>query len=93
MDPRAGLDRCGKSRPHQDSIPDRPARSQSLYRLSYPAHIKELVHFLNTGNAIFIYNANNAENSNTVVCFLLGNSLVSEFHMPTFRNTLSVPSS
>ena len=23
-----------KSRPHRDSIPDRPARSQSLYRLS-----------------------------------------------------------
>jgi len=29
----------GKSRPHRDSIPDRPARSQSLYRLRYPAHI------------------------------------------------------
>ena len=29
----------GKSRPHQDSIPDRPARSQSLYQLSYPAHV------------------------------------------------------
>ena len=29
----------GKSRPHRDSIPDRPARSQSLYRLSHPAHI------------------------------------------------------
>ena len=28
----------GKSRPHWDSIPDRPSRSQSLYRLSYPAH-------------------------------------------------------
>jgi len=28
----------GKSRPHRDSIPGRPARSQSLYRLSYPAH-------------------------------------------------------
>ena len=28
----------GKSRPHQDSITDRPARSQSLYRLSYPDH-------------------------------------------------------
>jgi len=28
----------GKSRPQLDSIPDRPARSQSLYRLSYPAH-------------------------------------------------------
>ena len=27
----------GKSRPRLDSIPDRPARSQSLYRLSYPA--------------------------------------------------------
>jgi len=28
----------GKSRPHWDSILDRPARSQSLYRLSYPVH-------------------------------------------------------
>jgi len=28
----------GKSRPHRDSIQDRPARSQSLYRLSYRAH-------------------------------------------------------
>jgi len=34
----------GKSRPHRDSIPDRPARSQSLYRLSYRAH-KLLVTF------------------------------------------------
>ena len=29
----------GKSRPHRDSMPDRPARSQSLYRLSYRAHL------------------------------------------------------
>ena len=29
----------GKSRPHRDSISDRPACSQSLYRLSYSAHI------------------------------------------------------
>jgi len=29
----------GKSRPHRDSIPDRPARSQSLHRLSYPTHV------------------------------------------------------
>jgi len=28
----------GKSHPHWDSIPDHPGRSQSLYRLSYPAH-------------------------------------------------------
>ena len=38
MGPRAGLDRCGKSRPQRDSIPDGPARSQSLYRLSYRTH-------------------------------------------------------
>jgi len=31
--------RAEKSHPHRDSIPDRPARSQSLYRLSYPAHV------------------------------------------------------
>jgi len=30
----------GKSRYHRDSIPDRPARSQSLYQLSYPAHMR-----------------------------------------------------
>ena len=29
---------AGKSRPHRDSITDRPARSQSLYLLSYPAY-------------------------------------------------------
>ena len=28
----------GKFRPHWDSIPGRPARSQSLYRLSYRVH-------------------------------------------------------
>ena len=27
-----------KSHPHRDSVLDRPARSQSLYQLSYPAH-------------------------------------------------------
>jgi len=31
--------RGGNSRPHRDSIPDRPARSQSLYRLTYPTPI------------------------------------------------------
>ena len=30
----------GKSGLHRDSIPDRPARSQSLYGLSYPAQVK-----------------------------------------------------
>ena len=35
MGSRAGLEGCVKSRPHRDSIPDRSASSQSLYRLSY----------------------------------------------------------
>ena len=34
---RAGLDWCGKSRPTGIRLPDRPARRQSLYQLSYPA--------------------------------------------------------
>jgi hypothetical protein len=33
--PRAGLEGCGKSRPHRIRSPDRPARSEWLYRLSY----------------------------------------------------------
>jgi len=40
VDPRTGLDMCEKFRPHRDWIPDRPARSQSLYRLNYRAHYK-----------------------------------------------------
>jgi len=34
--PRAGLEECGKSRPHRDSIPGPPIRSESIYRLRYP---------------------------------------------------------
>ena len=36
--PRTGLAGRKKSRPHRDSIPDLPARSQLLYRPSYRAH-------------------------------------------------------
>jgi len=32
----------GKSGPNRDSIPDRPARSDSLYRLSYRAHSQRI---------------------------------------------------
>jgi len=42
----------GKSRRHRDSIPKRPARSQSLYRLSYPAHTHTHTH---THTHIYIY--------------------------------------
>ena len=33
----------GKSRLHRNSIPDRPARSQSLYQLNYPAHFNRIL--------------------------------------------------
>ena len=36
----------GKSRPHRDSIPDRPALIQSLYRLSYLVHTWPLLWIL-----------------------------------------------
>jgi hypothetical protein len=53
--PRAGLDRCGKFRPHRDSIPGPSSPvAQSLYRLSYRAHttrftIKKFVHVAHIG--------------------------------------------
>ena len=34
-----------------------------------------------------------SDNIQFIVCFLLGNSPASDLYMPTFRNTLSVPSS
>ena len=48
---RAGLD-GRKISSHQDSIPDRPAPSQSLYRLSYRAHIQNItnVYFIGTSS-------------------------------------------
>ena len=41
VDPRAGLDGCGKSQPPPTGIrsPDRPARSELLYGLSYRGHL------------------------------------------------------
>jgi hypothetical protein len=40
---RAGLDGCGKSRLHRDSIPGPSSRSESLYRLHYPGPQLEIV--------------------------------------------------
>jgi len=36
VSPRAVLDSCGKTHPQRIRSSDRPARSESLYRLSYP---------------------------------------------------------
>jgi hypothetical protein len=40
----------GKSLPHRNSIPDRPARSQSLYPLSYPAQSLPCKPYVNSGH-------------------------------------------
>ena len=56
--PRASLDRCGKTRPHRDSIPDRPARSQSVYRLSYLAHVFFLILSLILGSGDLMWHLN-----------------------------------
>jgi hypothetical protein len=44
--PRAGLDRCRKSRPSGIRSPDRPAHSKLLYRLRYPAHFHSSAHLV-----------------------------------------------
>jgi len=41
---RGYLGSCGKSRPHRNSIPELPARSESLYQLSYPGPRTEQAH-------------------------------------------------
>ena len=53
MDTRAGLDRWGKSRPTGIRSPDRPARSQSLYRLRYPIHVLYLYRISSGRNPAF----------------------------------------
>jgi len=45
------------------------------------------------GNSSSVFLTSNFRRVLNVVCFLLGNSPASEFYIPTFRNTLSVPSS
>jgi len=50
----------GKSRPHRDSIPDRPARSQSLYRLSYVTSRLEKVKRWENFNLVSSNNVNAA---------------------------------
>ena len=53
--PRPGMDGCEKARPYHDSIPDRPARSESLYRLSYPGPAKTRTHLYVTHKHVQTY--------------------------------------
>jgi len=57
--PRAGLDRRGKSRPHRDSIPDRPARSAVAIPTELPGPQKNTyTHYI----YIYIYTGCNRRN-------------------------------
>ena len=63
----------GKLRPHRDSITDHPARSQTLYRLSYPDHQKnkkKIQEFLHTDTTnvepeMYDYTSNNCSHWNS----------------------------
>jgi hypothetical protein len=55
--PRAGLDRCENLAPARIRSPDRPARSQSLYRLSYRAHETYMLNFFLVPNQQSQYSA------------------------------------
>jgi len=52
-----------------------------------------MIRCVSNGNATEHFLISNFRRVLYVVCFLLGNSQESEFYIPTFRNTLSVPSS
>ena len=79
--PRAGLDRCGKSRPHPGfDPPDRPARSQSLYRLSYPTHMHNTYqHIIPKGKGSnCIWNRRRSVNYTRELLFFIQNSSIAE---------------
>jgi len=84
--------------------PGSPKRPQLVFRLNVfiPLfHCTAILRLLNLSKYLFNLFHDNSKLSLisyfhrvlNVVCFLLGNSPASEFCMPTFRNTLSVPSS
>ena len=54
---------------------------------------RELIECANKKTLRVVMKKDNFRHVLYVVCFLVGNSPASEFYMPTFRNTLSVPSS
>ena len=53
VDPRADLDRCRKSRPHRDSIPDRPARSRYTEWTTRPTHKDQINRLMPRGNFVY----------------------------------------
>ena len=84
---RAGLNGCGKSRPTGIRFPDRPARSESLYQLSYPSpHARCIKTRRRQGRSVFLENAT-LENERDSFLINVGNHLANDTGShPTGRN-------
>jgi hypothetical protein len=80
---------------NRTTIPRPSARSPLVCRLRYPGSLcdKEISGGIFNAVVHSTFLISNFRRVQYVVCFILGNSPASEFYMPTFRNTLSVPSS
>ena len=79
------LDRFPKNTQMSNFVKIRPVGTELFHadgRTDGPADVTKLIDLISNFRRVL-----------NVMCFLLGNSLASEFYMPTFRNTLSVPSS
>ena len=85
----------GKSRPHRDSIPDRPVRSQSLYRLSYRA--TEILHVCTykptTAYAIGFSVTTDDRDSELLSSCTLRSELQGKYHRPVKKNQFSAQDS
>ena len=88
LGPRAGLDRWGKSRPHKGvRFPDRPARSESLYRLRYPGPLMRTRPWLSTHKKW--RNMLPADVTMTGLCFSRHCTLY--FYLQTTKNKMNLP--
>ena len=70
----------GKSRPHRNSMPDRPARSQSLCRLSYPAHSNHII--------VIFFSVTNSTASPYFVFFILFFCMSTSFNDSDIRKDI-----
>ena len=66
---------------------------QSTVSFIVTIFVKAVIPSCHFKNVFFSFLISNFRHVLNVVCFLLGNSVASEFYMSTFWNTLSVPSS
>jgi len=83
------LHQCNKVPPPNNNVQcwhkSKFRNRSTLHTFPLSGYFVGLVTFQHTKLLLLISNFHHVLN---VVCFLLGNSLVSEFYMPTFRNTL-----